>query len=121
MNDRTLAAVEQAFQQWRAQRSSRAEQIPEALWSMALELYPQYKYSKICHFLHLNGGQFKRRLADANKTPKRFVVACHDKVKATPIAKNTIQLTLQGQSRSLILCFDTAVLGQVLPHIGMLL
>ena len=35
MNDLTLASVEKAFQQWRDERYSRAEPIPEALWSAA--------------------------------------------------------------------------------------
>ena len=40
MSDLTLASVEEAFQQWRAGRQSRAEVIPKVLWSMALGLYP---------------------------------------------------------------------------------
>ena len=47
MNDLTLASVKEAFQQWRDEPYSRAEPIPEALWSMALGLYPQYKRSNL--------------------------------------------------------------------------
>ena len=54
MNDINLASVEKAFQQWRIGRYSRAEPIPEELWSMALGLYPQYKRSVICHHLRLH-------------------------------------------------------------------
>lgn len=124
MNDVTLASVEKAFQQWRTERYSRSEPIPEALWSMALGLYPQYKRSKICHFLHLSGAQFKRRLESGDITTRvnsKFVLASRDYVKVTPVASTEIQLTLQGQTRSMTLCFDMHALAQVLSHVGALL
>lgn len=124
MNDLTLESVEEAFRQWRDQRSSRVESIPEMLWSMALGLYPQYKRSKICRILRLSGGQFKERI-DAGSYPfpsTGFVLASNkEKVKATPISSPEIQLTLQGQARSMTLCFDVHALGQVLAHVGVLL
>lgn len=123
MNDLTLATVEEAFQQWREQRSSRKESIPEKLWSMALELYPQYMRSKICHHLRLSGSQFKRRLKNNGETSraKGFVLASRDEVNMTPAPGTEIQLTLQGQTRSMTLCFDMHALGHVLPHVGSLL
>ena len=42
-------------------------------------------------------------------------------VKATLIPSPEIQLTLQGQARSMTLCFDVHALGQVLAHVGALL
>ena len=123
MNDLTLASVEEAFQQWRAGRYSRTEPIPESLWSMALGLYPQYKRSRICHLLHLSGAQFKRRLEDSGGTRVNsdFVLASRDDVKVTPVVGTEIQLTLQGQTRSMMLCFDAHALGHVLSHVGTLL
>ena len=123
MSDLTLASVEEAFQQWRDERYSRAEPIPESLWSMALGLYPQYKRSRICHLLHLSGAQFKRRLEDDSDTRIKngFVLASRDDVKVTPVASTEIQLTLQGQLRSMTLCFDANTLGDVLSHVGALL
>lgn len=123
MNDLTLASVEEAFQQWRDKGYSRAEPIPEALWSMALGLYPQYKRSRICHLLHLSGAQFKRRLEDGGDTRVNsgFVLASRDDVKVTPVSSTEIQLTLQGQLRSMTLCFDAHTLGDVLSHVGALL
>ena len=126
MNGLTLESAEEAFRQWRDQRSNRVESIPEMLWSMALGLYPQYKRSKICRILRLSGGQFKERL-DAGPHPflsTGFVLASNKEVvKATPIPSPSpeIQLTLQGQARSMILCFDVHALGQVLAHVGALL
>lgn len=123
MNNLNLASVEEAFSQWRTERYSRAEPIPEALWSMALMLYPQYKRSIICHHLHLSGAQFKRRLEHSGDTcsNNRFVLASRDEVKAVPVAGTDIQLTLQGQVRSMTLCFDVNALAQVLPHMSALL
>lgn len=121
MNDLTLASVEEAFQEWRTERYSRAEPIPEALWSMALELYPQHKRSKICHLLRLNSAQFKRRLEDVGDTRANFVLATPDEVKETQRVGADIQLILQGQVRSMTLCFDVHALGHVLSHVGALL
>lgn len=124
MSDLALASVEEAFQQWRAGRHSRAELIPEALWSMALGLYPQYKRSKICRHLKLSGGQFKQHLDnDKNTRANRgFVLASRDEPKAMPEPPNPeVQLTLQGQSRSMTLCFDVHALPQILAHVGALL
>lgn len=123
MNDLTLASVEAAFQQWRSGRYSLAEPIPDALWSMALELYPQHKRSRICHLLRLSGAQFKRRLEDGGDTRVNhgFVLTSRDAPKATPELKPEVQLTLQGQTRSMTLCFDVHALPQVLPYIGALL
>jgi hypothetical protein len=91
---------------------------------MALGLYPQYKRSKICRMLRLSGGQFKERLdAGPHAFPSTgFVLASNKEVvKATPVPSPEIQLTLQGQSRSMTLCFDVHALGQVLAHVGALL
>lgn len=122
MSSLTLESVEEAFRDWRAQRSSGKESIPEALWSMALELYPQYIRSKICERLRLSGSQFKRRLegSDASSRGKGFVLASCDEDKAMLVGTE-IQLTLQGQARSMTLCFDRHALAHVLPHVGSLL
>ena len=123
MSDLTLASAEEAFQQWRAGRYSRAELIPEALWSMALGLYPQYKRSKICRHLKLSGGQFKQRLDNDRNTRANhgFVLASRDEPKAAPKPNPKVQLTLQGHTRLMTLCFDVHALPQILPHVGALL
>lgn len=123
MKDLTLASVEEAFQQWRTTRYSSAEPIPEALWSMALRLYPAHKRSIICHHLRLSGAQFKRRLDDGGEDSanKGFVLASRDELKLMPAHRRDIQLTVQGQARSMTLCFDVHTLGQVLPHVAALL
>jgi hypothetical protein len=125
MNKLTLASVEEAFQQWRAARRNRAETIPEALWSMALGLYPEHKRSIICHRLRLSGAQLKRRLEDNSHTQphKGFVLASHDEVKSVPVPvpRTELQLIVQGQARSMTLCFDMHALAQVLPQVASLL
>lgn len=124
MNDLTLMSVEKAFKQWRASRHSRAAVIPEALWSMALGLYPQYKRSKICRHLQLSGGQFKQRLDNDKGTRINhgFVLASRDEPSAIlPKPNPEVQLTLQGHTRSMTLRFDRYALAEVLPHVAALL
>ena len=55
MSGLTLEVVEKAFAQWREQRTSRSESIPQKLWEMVLKLYPKYKKTVICRRLRLSG------------------------------------------------------------------
>ena len=119
----TIELVEEAFCEWRATRRSRAELIPKNLWSMALELYPQYKRSIICHRLRLSGSQFKQRLEGASHTfvDNGFVYASRDVVKENPVSNHEVQLTIQGKERTLTLCVEVHALNQILPQISVLL
>jgi hypothetical protein len=119
----TLKSVEEAFCKWRAQRNSRAESIPKDLWSMALELYPQYKRSIICHRLRLSGSQFKQRLESGSPTfvDNSFVLASRDVVKENPASNHNVQLTIQGKERTLTLCVDVHALSHILPQVSVLL
>ena len=125
MSSVTLESTEASFHAWRTQRISRSELIPEHLWSMALGLYPQYKRTHICRRLRLHGGQFKQRLDNDRNTHKHhgFVLASPDEPKAMPKSNlnHVVQLTLQGHTRSMTLCFDVHALPQILPHVGALL
>jgi len=123
MGSITLESTEASFQQWREQRSSRKELIPDHLWRMALSLYPQHNRAKICRRLGLSGSQLKQRidceipkLADTG-----FVLASSERVKTTPKARTEVQLAIQGRERLLTLSVQVDVLLQVLPHIGALL
>ncbi|WP_412755519.1 hypothetical protein [Legionella longbeachae] len=119
----TLELVEVAFCEWRAQRSSRAESIPENLWTMAVGLYPQYKRSKICHRLRLSGSQFKRRIQGEIDplAENGFVLASREEIKARPELIPEVRLTIQGKERALTLCVEMHALGHILPQLGMLL
>lgn len=123
MNGITLESAEEAFCLWRTQRRSRAELIPENLWSMALGLYPQYKRSKICEQLRLSGSQFKQRLEGSGYTPSDngFVLASRDEVKVNTVPNHEVQLTIQGKERSLKLCVEVHALSQILSHLSVLL
>jgi hypothetical protein len=123
MNGITLESAEEAFRVWRIQRSSRVASIPENLWRMALELYPHYKRSKICHRLRLSGAQFKRRLESDYPAvaDNGFVLASRDEVKEKPKPSPEIHLTLQGKERSLTFRVGVDSFGQILPHICTLL
>jgi hypothetical protein len=119
----TLEAVEESFRKWRAQRSSGAEPIPEHLWIMAVELYPQHKRSKICQRLRLGGGQFKQRLENSATfcAGNDFIVASRDAVKAEPVPDRNIQLRIQGKERALTFHVGVHDLAQILPHVSALL
>ena len=45
MVDLTLELVEEAFVQWREQRSSRSESIPQKLWEMVLKRFCRKNFS----------------------------------------------------------------------------
>lgn len=123
MNNITLESVEAAFCDWRAQRSSRTDPIPEYLWAMALRLYPEYKRSKICHRLRLSGSQFKSHLESRVQSPadKGFVLASREEVTANPPPITGVQITIQGKERAMTLCFSVHALPLILPHVGALL
>jgi len=123
MIDSSFAYVKESFENWRITRISRAEAIPEALWSMALSLYPQYKRSHICAALRISGAQFKRRLEHGNTMDMHhgFVLASHNETQSISPASHEIQLTLQGQMRKMTLSFDRHSLGEVLPLLSRLL
>jgi hypothetical protein len=94
MENISIESVEASFHQWRSQRSSRAELIPEYLWNMALALYPQYNRSKICHRLGLKGGQFKQRLDNfcPALTDTGFILASNDEARVTPESGIAVKL-----------------------------
>ncbi len=123
MESVTLELVEEAFRQWRTQRSSLAEPIPENLWGMALRLYPHDKSSKICHRLRLNAGQFKRRLkgGEIQDAVQGFVLASNDDINVLAHQNQAIQLTIQGKERALTFCVEVHLLSQVLPQLSALL
>lgn len=119
----TLESAEAAFYEWRANRISLAEKIPENLWMMALGLYPHYKRSTICERLRLSGSQFKRRLEGDGPiaADKGFVLASRDTIQSNLMLNHDVQLTIQGKERALTLCVGLHALGQILPHISILL
>lgn len=123
MESISIESAEASFHQWRVQRSSRAELIPEHLWSVALRLYPQYNRAKICRRLGLSGGQFKQRLDSfrPDLIDTGFVLASNDEPKAEPKVHSKVQLVIQGKERALTFSVGADALLQILPHIGALL
>ena len=123
MSNTSFALAESAFEKWRSSRASRAEPIPEGLWSMALALYPEYKRSHICAALRISGAQFKKRLEHRSTISANhgFVLTSRYDSQSTPPANQEIRLTLQGAIRSMTLCFDKHSLGVVLPLMSSLL
>ena len=104
MESISIESAEASFHQWRVQRSSRREFIPEHLWNMALGLYPQYMRSKICRRLGLSGGQFKQRLDGFRPAliDTGFVLASNDEHKVAPKVHSEVQLLIQGKGGCVI-------------------
>lgn len=123
MSEVTLDSVDICFQQWRSQRGSRTEPIPERLWTMALSLYPQYKSSHICRRLSLSGSQFKQRAKEAtgSLSDNGFVLAAPDVDIPSPKLSPEVVLGIEGQRRTLTLKMNIDSLSQVLPNIDVLL
>lgn len=119
MSGLTLEVVEEAFQQWREQRTRRSESIPQKLWEMVLKLDPKYKKTVVCRRLGLSGSQLKQHLDNRSSSDSGFVLASRDSVKEHLIPN--IQLTIQGKERALILSVDVHTLDKILPNIGKLL
>lgn len=118
MSEITLESVDYSFQQWRSQRSSRSEPIPEKLWAMAIDLYPCHKRSHICRRLGLSGSQFKQKLEEMGAG---FVLASTDMDSPSPKPVPEVILKLQGQRLALTLKVSMDSLSQVLPHFEALL
>ena len=119
MNDLTLESVEEAFAQWREQRSNLSEPIPKKLWEMVSKLPQKYKRTVICRRLRLSGSQLKQQLDSSSSSGAGFVLASVDSVKE--LLNPNIQLTIQGKERALMLSVDMHTFDKILPSIGMLL
>ena len=119
MSGLTLEVAEKAFAQWREQRTSRSESIPQKLWEMVLKLYPKYKKTVICRRLRLSGSQLKHHLDSSSSSDSGFVLASVDSVNEH--LSPYIKLTIQGKERALMLSVDMHTFDKILPSLGMLL
>jgi surfactin synthase thioesterase subunit len=114
-NQMTLNKVCKAFEDWRANRSHRNEQIPEHLWVMVRALLPHYKRSTICKALHLSGGGFIRNCVDV-KTQQPSVVQNDEFIEMLlPLPTADCTLTLQGARKTLSIKIPSQHLSTVLP------
>lgn len=59
-----MQKIQQRFETWRKNRSSKRDRIPEELWEAAISLYGEYKISEISKELGLGGGPLKKRILD---------------------------------------------------------
>jgi hypothetical protein len=63
--DQEISQVKDEFEQWRAQRVSKRERIPDRLWVRAVSLAKRHGVSRLAGLLHLNSTDLGRRLAMA--------------------------------------------------------
>ena len=103
----TLEEAVLAFELWRSQRKSKAERIPDALWTMVQELVPHYKKVTIQKALRLSGGQFNQRclkkvsVHDALplSAPSGFAIGVLSPERS--LSEELCELTLKGAHKSL--------------------
>lgn len=110
----TLETVRQAFEEWRANRNSGREHIPERLWMMVQGLLSNHKPGELRATLGINSQQLKRYCPDVND---RKPLITHDGFIETllPSPSMDCKLILQGTSRTLSVQISVGQLAQVLP------
>lgn len=118
MSEVTIEQVKEAFEQWRLGRKNRSEVIPQALWSMAVSLYPQFKRSIICQSLGLNGAHFRQHLEKAGHVfrTEGFVLAS-PKAEGVEKQSSELCLTLIGKQRTLTINCELSSLGKVFSQL----
>lgn len=111
----TLDKACKAFEDWRANKSSRQEHIPAHLWGMVKALVPHYQRSTICSALHLSGGQFKQHCRAVK--PEVRTVAINDGFVETliPTRIEECELALQGSRKTLSIKIQPQHLSIILP------
>lgn len=118
MSEVTIEQVKDAFEQWRSERKNRSEAIPEALWSMAVSLYPKFKRSIICQSLGLNGAHLRHHLEKAGHVfrTEGFVLASA-KTENVEKVSSELCLTLEGKQRTLTINCELSSLGKVFSQL----
>jgi len=111
----TLEEACKAFSDWRSNKRSRSERIPERLWVTVKELRQHYNDSTLRKALHLSGDQFKKYCFDVVTSAKSidnndgFVEAL------LPMPTANCELTLQGRRKTLSIKIPPQQLSIVLP------
>ena len=85
--------VQNAFKQWRANRSSSAEKTPQQLRNLAVSLLTQYSSAKITTALRISGANLKLWRNEITTEPPEFIELA-PAASAEP-ALNHLDLSLQ--------------------------
>jgi hypothetical protein len=83
----TLESVQQQFSDWRAQRRSKKEPIPDRLWKAAERLCDVYTVGRVSSALRLSFTDLKRRLSGSQ----------FDKEKSVPFLELEVGSLCSGQ------------------------
>jgi hypothetical protein len=87
----TLENLQLEFSEWRKNKKSRAEPIPDNLWDNVFKLTDKYSTTLICKKLSISGTQF-------NQNKKRLYKE-ESKPKFVELALNQESYTLQVQTK----------------------
>ena len=93
-----IEKVQKKFENWRA--TKRTRNIPEELWQAAVELYPEYKISKIAVILGLNHSKLKKKISES-KTRKENDQDRPKKESKRESSNNGQQATIEQIKREL--------------------
>jgi len=72
-NHPSLEAVQHQFEQWRRERGSRREPIPEHLWQAAAALCREHSISRVSRQLRLSYAELKRQVGKDGSSPIGFM------------------------------------------------
>lgn len=110
----TLEDLKLEFNQWRKNKSSRGNSIPDDLWKKVSKISDTYSSSAICKALSISGLQFKKhsqRLSDMQNKPKET------KFIELPLANPNCTLEIQTQDKTLSLKLPVEQLQSLIPSI----
>ncbi len=114
----TLEEVCKAFADWRSNRSSSRECIPEHLWAMVKDLRQHYNHSTLRNTLHLSGDQLKRHCCDVVTIVKSIDKNDGFVEALLPMPTTNCELTLRGKRKTLRIKIPVQQLSLVLPILG---
>lgn len=125
----SLELLASAFTQWRAQRASKQEPIPDRLWLQIERLRGHYPRHKLCQAARLSGSQFSKRFP-CRQRPQRKTAATRQQNLTTPPLSERVDFlpvipaptppeqpkaTLSLPNGTTLSVFDEQTLKQLLP------
>lgn len=90
----TLESVLSAFEQWRRQRCSAKESVPEGLREQAISLLAQHTQSRVATALKISHVMLKKWRPQSNPTQSMFMVLPAETAKADH--SSSLQITLRN-------------------------
>lgn len=100
------------FQNWRQSRRGK-QQIPDELWSVAIEVARRNGVNPTAVALHLDGGKLKRRMAAAESVPGKAMSPTFVELIAPTVAQHECTIELEGRRGKLRIHWKSATSADV--------